>query len=146
MRRDLATRFPAFQSPRPHMLSVSGRPLTGESPAPTLAALSVSHGAFELADWVPACPSRSLSLRCASCTWIFTWLAPSCHSGVSSSVLSSEKPSLSTQPKIAFQSLAIASLFCLLPSSDSSLVISCPVTIVSLISCIMQAISYTAQS
>lgn len=59
-------------------------------------------------------------LECSSWTWIFMRLAPSCHSGVSSSVTSSEKPSLSTLPKIAFQSLSIASRSYFLPSSYQS--------------------------
>lgn len=68
-------------------------------------------------------------------------MALSCHSGVGSSVTSSEKPSLSTSLKIAFQSL-VASPVYLLPSSYYSLVISYLVPTVSLNACVTRAISY----
>ena len=130
----------------PHAVTIIQDPHAGKAQRPPWQPRPSLMQFFELANLFPSCPSRSLSLKCSSCTWIFPQLASSCHSGVSSSVTSSEKPSLSTQPKIAFQSLSIASLFCFLPSSYSSLIILCLVTIISLISCIIRAINYMAQT
>lgn len=130
----------------PHASTSARNPHAGKAQPPPWQPHPSLKQPLELADRFLPCPSRSLSPKCSSCTWIFTQLAPSCHSGVSSSVTSSEKPSLSTQPKIAFQSLSIASLFYLLPSSYSSLVISCSVTIVSLLSRIIRAINYMPQT